>query len=108
MGEGLEERIAKNNLIFRAANETIRAKADEYNAPLERIPFLCECPVLDCRELVLLTLAEYKGVRADPAHFLTASGHEEPEKPLGTIVSREDGYVIVEKDVESLGDARER
>jgi hypothetical protein len=100
MAQGLEERIARNNQIFREANEKIRAAADEYNAPLERIPFLCECPAADCRELVLLTLSEYEGIRADPAHFLTATGHEGAEKPLGTVVSREDGYVIVEKDVE--------
>jgi hypothetical protein len=99
MAESLEERIAKNNLIFREANERIRAKADEYDAPLERIPFLCECPVPDCRELVLLTLSEYTGVRADPAHFVTATGHEGAEKPLGTVLSRENGYVVVEKDV---------
>lgn len=99
MGERLEERIARNNQIFREANEKIRAAADEYNAPIERIPFLCECPTPDCRELVPLTLSEYEGVRADPTHFLTVTGHEGAEKPLGKVVSREDGYVIVEKDV---------
>jgi hypothetical protein len=100
MAEGPEERIARNNQIFREANEQIRAAAQEYNAPLERIPFLCECPVPDCRELIPLTLPQYERIRADSAHFLTATGHEGAEKPLGKVVSREQGYVVVEKHVD--------
>jgi hypothetical protein len=99
MGDGLQERIAKNNLIFREANEKIRAKADEYDAPLERIPFLCECPREDCTELVRLTLSEYSRVRSNGAHFLTIPEHAEAERPVGRVVSHEDGYVIIEKDV---------
>src|SRR5215207_370103 len=100
MSHGVQERIARNNQTFRAANEKIRAKADEYDAPLERIPFLCECPRPDCTEIVRLTLSEYADVRADRTHFLTLPGHEEAESPLGRVVSRENGYVIVEKDIE--------
>jgi hypothetical protein len=58
MSDGVQERIARNNQTFREANEKIRAKADEYDAPLERIPFLCECPRPDCTEIVRLTLSE--------------------------------------------------
>ena len=101
MGDGVQERIAKNNLTFREANEKIRSKADEYDAPLERIPFLCECPLPDCTQLVRLTLDEYSGVRSNPKHFLIMPGHEQAERPLGRVVSRQDGYVVVEKDVES-------
>src|SRR5215207_4621185 len=100
MSHGVQERIARNNQTFREANEQIRAKADEYDAPLERIPFLCECPRADCTEIVRLTLAEYAGVRADRTHFLTLPGHEDAERPLARVVSRENGYVIVEKDVD--------
>lgn len=103
MGDDLQERIAKNNLIFREANEKIRAKADEYDAPLERIPFLCECPLPDCTKIVRLTSAQYMEVRASGSHFLTAPGHEIAEHPVGRVVSRGDGYVIVEKDVSGRG-----
>ena len=102
MGDGVQERIAKNNLTFREANDKIRAKADEYDAPLERIPFLCECPLPGCVQIVRLTLDEYAGVRANPKHFLTKPGHEEAEKPVGQVVSRQDGYVVVEKDVDDI------
>lgn len=99
MGDGTRERIARNNLTFREANEKISARAEEYDAPLERIPFLCECPRPDCTEIVRLTRDEYQRVRAEPTHFLTADGHEGAEQPVGEVVSREQGYVIVRKDV---------
>jgi hypothetical protein len=97
MGDGVEERITQNNLIFREANEKIRARADE--APLERVPFLCECPDPECVTILRLTLNEYEAVRAHPGHFFTAVGHEEAETPVGRVVSREGAYVVVEKDV---------
>jgi len=100
MNDSVRERIAKNNYTFRDANEQIRARADEYNAPIERIPFLCECPVPACTEVLRLTLTEYGEVRANPARFFTAPGHEEADAAVGHVVSREDGYVVVEKDEE--------
>jgi hypothetical protein len=93
----VRERIERNNRTFRQANEKIRARADELNAPLERIPFLCECPRPSCTEIVFMTLREYTDVRADDTHFLTKAGHEEAERPVGSVVSRKDGYVVVEK-----------
>ena len=98
MNDSVRERIVRNNYTFREANEQIRAKADEYDAPIERIPFLCECPVPSCTEVLRLTLAEYSNVRADPAHFFSAPGHEQAHAPVGHVDSRESGYVVVEKD----------
>jgi hypothetical protein len=100
MGDSIQERIAKNNFTFREANEKIRAKADAYDAPLERVPFLCECANPGCTEIVRLTLAEYGDIRADSTHFLTAPGHEQAEEPVGRVVDRRDGYVVVEKNLE--------
>lgn len=98
MNDEVRERIVQNNRTFREANEQIRAKATEYGAPLERIPFLCECPAPDCRNILRLTMAEYASVRADPSHFLAAPGHEVADEPVGRVVDRLDGYVIIEKD----------
>jgi uncharacterized protein YfaT (DUF1175 family) len=94
-----EERIVQNTLTFRAANEKIRAKAAEYDEPMDRIPFLCECPDRDCTTIVRMNSSEYEAVRAHSNHFFTVTGHEKAEEPLGEVVAREDGYVIVEKDV---------
>jgi hypothetical protein len=99
VGDGTQERIVKNNLTFREANERISARAAEYEAPLERVPFLCECPREDCTEIVRLTHDEYQRVREEPTHFIAADGHEIAEEPVGRIISREEGYVIVGKNV---------
>ncbi len=98
MNDSVRERIVRNNYTFREANEQIRARANEYNAPIERIPFLCECPVPACTEVLRLTLAEYADVRSNPAHFFTAPGHEQADADVGHVVSRADDYVVVEKD----------
>jgi hypothetical protein len=104
MGE-LEERIARNNQTFRAANERIMAKADEYDAraQFERIPFLCECPLEGCVEIVRLTPAEYAEVRTNPDQFFTMPEHAAADAPVGRVVSEQDGYVIVEKEENADG-----
>ena len=99
MEDGRGDRIAENHRIFRDANESIRSKSREYDDPLERIPFLCECAAPDCMTIVQLTPSEYEAVRSNPMHFFTVDGHEAAEEPLGRVVSRERAYVIVEKDV---------
>jgi hypothetical protein len=91
------ERIQHNNAVFREANERIRDAAASYAHEIERIPFLCECPVEDCVEVVRLTTAEYSDVRADPTHFMTAVGHEGAEELVATVVARADGYIVVAK-----------
>ncbi|MDQ2967504.1 MAG: hypothetical protein M3R37_04195 [Actinomycetota bacterium] len=99
----MRDRIARNNFTFRDANEQIRAKADEYDAPVERIPFLCECPKPDCTEILRLTLGEYTDVRANPAHFFVVPEHEWAESAVAHVVSREGGYIVMEKD-EDIGE----
>lgn len=101
MGKAIDGRIARNNAIFRDANEKIRAKADEYGAPLEQIPFLCECASAECVEIVRLTSAEYLDVRGDPQLFFTANGHEGAEGVTAKVVSRRDQHVVVEKPMPS-------
>ena len=91
------ERIERNNAIFREANEGIHRAVEQYEHSLDRIPFICECPVEDCVEVVHMTEEEYVAVRADPHHYMTAVGHESAEHPIGEVVSRRDGYVVVAK-----------
>jgi hypothetical protein len=104
MSDGVRERIVRNNYTFREANEKIRARADEYDAPVERIPFLCECPEPACTEILRLTLSEYADVRANPAYFFTAPGHEQADAAVARVVSRENEYVVVEKDEDIQGE----
>jgi hypothetical protein len=91
------ERIKANNATFREANERISSRAQELGAALERIPFICECPVEDCVEIVHLTPAQYGEVRKNPSWYMTAEGHEAADAPVAEVVVRNDGYVVVEK-----------
>ena len=95
------ERVAKNDATFRDANEAIRAGAE--HADIERPPFICECADESCTELVRLSLREYDAIRADPTHFVNVPGHEVNAKGHAKVVSRRDGYLVVEK----IGEAAE-
>jgi hypothetical protein len=97
VSEQTNERIKRNNRVFRGVNEQISTAAQTYDHDLERIPFLCECPVESCVEIVRLTEGDYAAVRANPRYFITAPGHEGAEKPVGRVVAHRDCYVLIEK-----------
>jgi hypothetical protein len=97
VADAVVERIKANNNRFREANERIRDRAEVLGAAMKRIPFLCECPVEDCMEIVQLTRPEYRAVRRHPRRYVTAVGHEIADGPVAEVVLRKDGYVVVEK-----------
>ena len=90
------ERVARNDAIFREANERISdtAEAEEVT---EEIPFLCECAEESCTEIVPLSQEEYESVRANATDFLNAIGHEVAAGPHGEVVERNHRYVVVRK-----------
>jgi hypothetical protein len=90
------ERIARNNAIFREANEQIGETAEEYGAQTS-IPFLCECADQNCREIVWLMLEQFREVRSDPRHFVNMPGHEASAHGWAEVIARADGYVTVAK-----------
>jgi hypothetical protein len=98
MATSPEERIVENNRLFREANEHIRSRSSEFDDPVEQIPFLCECSEEGCATIVRLTSDEYQSIRDDPEMFFTADGHEDAEAPVGHVVARNDGYVVVKKE----------
>jgi hypothetical protein len=92
-----EERVVRNELAFREANESLRG-VFERASPRERedaYPFLCECGDRACAEVVQLSLEVYASVRAHPARFLILPGHKQLEAER--VVDAGDGYEIVEK-----------
>jgi hypothetical protein len=93
-----KERIAVNQSRFREANERIEAAADTMEL-LGPIPFICECPVETCLEIVRVTFDDYEDVRRDPRLFVCAPGHEAPsiEAGAGIKVAETAGYVVIEK-----------
>jgi hypothetical protein len=90
---GDETKRAENEATFREANEQIRAAERALEPPLDRVPYLCECDDLECRELVALTADEYAHVREDGATFAITPGHATE----GSVTEEHEGYVVVRK-----------
>jgi hypothetical protein len=95
-----DERIAKNETVFRAANREL-AEADKEaggDGPLE---VLCECGQESCDSLISLTVAEYDGIHAQDDRFVVVPGHENPQ--IESVVERRERYLVVDK----FGEAEE-
>jgi hypothetical protein len=94
-----EERVARNEALFREFNERVADMAGSFDPQGEgdalRIEFVCECGDLDCLERLELTRAAYEEVRSNPRRFVVAPGHDNPE--VERVVARGDGYLVVEK-----------
>ena len=90
------ERVARNNALFRVANEEIVAKAAEWNMD-GLLPALCECADPRCTTVVRVTPRRYEAVRSDPRWFLNAPGHEVNDQGWAYVISENDRFVVVEK-----------
>jgi hypothetical protein len=92
-------RITTNEVRFRYANERIRRAAALNHFEAERVPFLCECPKLDCTQVVLLDLKTYSEIRGNPRRFFAIPGHEADAVASGAevVVQERDGATVVEK-----------
>jgi hypothetical protein len=95
-----EERIAKNEVLFREVNERVREVVPAEGG----IDFICECGEEGCTERVTLTATEYESVRADPVTFLIKPGHEVLE--VEEVVEEHDRYFLVRKHAEEQVIAR--
>jgi hypothetical protein len=90
------EQVARNDAVFRDANERIKSAAEEYEVG-GAIPFICECADPERRGVVLLTMSEYEEIRAQPTHFLNLPGHDGIAVEHTEIVRAAPGYIVVEK-----------
>ena len=93
--EAREERLAKNEVIFRTVNEAIQQKAVQMGG-LDEYQFICECSTADCFERISLTLRDYEHIRQEGVRFVVTPGHENLEVEL--VVGTRGTYSIVEKD----------
>jgi len=89
-----QERLAKNEAFFRQVNERIKDVAGGFGG--DRYEFLCECANPGCAERITLSIEEYEAVRANPARFVLARGHVEPE--IEHVIERRQDHVVIEKD----------
>jgi hypothetical protein len=90
------EQVARNDAVFREANERIEEVARDLDHD-DRVPFICECADPGCRKVVSMTLGEYERIRADSTHFLIAPNHDRVAPEHVEIVEKQPGYVVVAK-----------
>ena len=88
------ERAARNEAVFRDANELLEERRAELAALSGRTPFLCECSDPNCKGVISLTVEEYEHVREQPNRFVLEPGHSALE---ATIVEEHEDYHVVEK-----------
>ena len=94
MSEPPEDRVAKNEALFRAVNDRIR-ELGEKARPLDEVDFLCECGNGDCLQAISIRPDQYELVRSKPVQFIVARGHEKPE--VERVIAEEDGFLVIEK-----------
>lgn len=90
-----ERQAGRKESLFREVNEEVRDLAAPAADPEEEIGFICECSDGACTERLQVPLRVYEETRAHASRFLVAPGHE---GSFEHVVSRGDGYVIVEKE----------
>jgi hypothetical protein len=88
-------RLAENEALFREVNERIAQIAEQCGSDDDHFNFVCECSHADCAAQLELSRAAYEQVRAHPARFVVAQGHEILE--IDAVMDTLGNYVIVEK-----------
>ena len=93
---GDEERLAKNEVLFRTVNEAIEQQALRFGGIDDEYDFVCECSSTTCIERMTLTLRQYEQIRAEGTRFVLVPGHADPGLEL--VVERTANHHVVEKD----------
>lgn len=94
-----EERLARNEVLFREVNEQIRVAAAGHGVDEHVYEFFCECSNLDCDVKLSLTISAYEDVRAHAEWFFVAPGHWLPE--VERVVARRASHDVVAKEGEA-------
>jgi hypothetical protein len=89
-----EERLAKNESLFRAVNERLKDIGETVSWS-NTTDYLCECSDTTCIETIELTTEEYERARSRPTMFLLVPGHETPE--IERVVEENERFLLVEK-----------
>jgi hypothetical protein len=102
-----EERLARNEALFREVNESVRGVHDDWSAIAPEsgaVRVVCECSDDSCTETIDLAPDAYAAVRENPLRFILLPGHEDPS--IERIVGESDGHLVVEKTGEGAEVAR--
>jgi uncharacterized protein (DUF1499 family) len=88
-------RLARNEDFFRELNERINENAESHGPSVHDYTFFCECSDNACMERVVLTLAEYEHIRAEPTRFVVKKNHVIRE--IEHVVESVPDHIVVEK-----------
>ena len=94
-GDARDERLARNEVIFRTVNERIQQQALAFGG-LDTYEFICECATTACLERIPLTLQDYERIRGEGVTFVIVPGHVYDEIEL--VVERQPTHWVVRKD----------
>src|SRR5215210_7838750 len=90
-----QERLGRNEALFREINERLEGLNETFSAVSERIEVVCECGQSSCIERFSMSVREYEALRRDPTTFAIRPGHEIAD--VETVVERGAEYVVVRK-----------
>lgn len=96
-GRAREVRAAENESTFRAINERMRGADALHERRTALREIVCECPQLDCTELVLLTADEYELVRSEGERFVVAPSKDHVLADVERVVATRERFWVVEK-----------
>jgi hypothetical protein len=87
-----DERLAKNEILFREVNERLDDMATSWSKTTD---YLCECSDVSCIEAIELTKEEYERARSRPKVFFVVPGHEQLD--LEKVIEEHEHVLFVEK-----------
>jgi hypothetical protein len=96
-GRPRDIRAAENESTFRAINEQLLGPEVMLEGRGRLREIVCECPQLDCTELVSLTVDEYELVRSEGERFVVAPSEEHIVGGVEHVVLKRERYWVVEK-----------
>lgn len=93
--ESREERIGRNEALFRQVNERLEQLGRAFSLVSETADFVCECGDISCVAPIRMTLSDYERIRANPTWFAVLPGHELLD--VEEIVERHGDWIVVSK-----------
>lgn len=90
-----EERLARNEVLFRSINERLKEMQETFHVMTEHSEFVCECGNADCTERIMLSLSDYERLRSDATTFAVVPGHQIED--VEDVVESRERHLIVRK-----------